>query len=475
MDASKIFTIYLACIIDLLQISSIRSGALQLTQENYQQTLDNNKVVLINFYADWCMFSQQLEPILHQTADILHEEYPNVKIARLDCEREIPLALTNSIAKYPTIKLFRNGKALRKEYRGSRSVNAFSAYIKQQLKPPVVDVLEPEDLKFDEERNSFVGYFTAKDNEAYKVFQQLADEVFESVDCYACLGVESFGKELEKGENLVYKPKKSMGEGADYHGSITDLHTMRQWLNDKANPLVREITFDNGEELTEEGLPFLLLFYKPGDTESIKRYTKGIERELLHEKANINFLTADGTTFSHPLAHIGKSESDMPVVCVDSFRHMYVFKKFSDVDVPGKLKKFIEDLHSGKLHHDFHNPPAEEETVQEIPALMPETTTTTPIPMPEKVVVALGDVPVVREPIPEEEKLSEKAPEKLVTKETKEKDQREEPELEIDSDSESGAEKTSPPETIFQKLGPSENRYTLLHWRDYSGNYRDEL
>ena len=72
-----------------------------------------------------------------------------MKVARIDCEREIPLALTNSISKYPTIKLFRNGVALRKEYRGSRSVNAFSAYIKQQLKPPVVDVLEPEDLKLD--------------------------------------------------------------------------------------------------------------------------------------------------------------------------------------------------------------------------------------------------------------------------------------------------------------------------------------
>ena len=23
---------------------------------------------------------------------------------------------------------------------------------------------------------------------------------------------------------------------------------------------------------------------------------------------------------------------------------------------PGKLKKFVEDLHSGKLHQDFHNP-----------------------------------------------------------------------------------------------------------------------
>jgi endoplasmic reticulum resident protein 44 len=32
----------------------------------------------------------------------------------------------------------------------------------------------------------------------------------------------------------------------------------------------REITFENAEELTEEGLPFLILFHSPDDTDSIK-------------------------------------------------------------------------------------------------------------------------------------------------------------------------------------------------------------
>ena len=27
--------------------------------------------------------------------------------------------------------------------------------------------------------------------------------------------------------------------------------------------------------------------------------------------------------------------------------------------IPGKLKQFVDDLHSGKLHRDFHNMPAE--------------------------------------------------------------------------------------------------------------------
>lgn len=65
---------------------------------------------------------------------------------------------------------------------------------------------------------------------------------------------------------------------------------------------------------------------------------------------NINFLTADGKRFAHPLHHLGKSVSDLPIIAIDSFRHMYLFSNYKDMYMPGKLKQFIADLHSGKLH-----------------------------------------------------------------------------------------------------------------------------
>lgn len=138
--------------------------------------------------------------------------------------------------------------------------------------------------------------------------------------------------------------------------------------------ICREITFENAEELTEEGLPFLILFHSPNDTETIKTYKTMVETQLISEKRklmnstsffllwltdplfhfflpeNINFLTADGKRFAHPLHHLGKSQSDLPLIAIDSFRHMYLFPDYKDIHVPGKLKQFIEDLHSGKLH-----------------------------------------------------------------------------------------------------------------------------
>lgn len=34
----------------------------------------DKKVVFLNFYADWCRYSQQLKPIFDKAADQLHEE-----------------------------------------------------------------------------------------------------------------------------------------------------------------------------------------------------------------------------------------------------------------------------------------------------------------------------------------------------------------------------------------------------------------
>lgn len=72
---------------------------------------------------------------------------------------------------------------------------------------------------------------------------------------------------------------------------------------------------------------------------------------------NINFLIADGKRFAHPLEHLEKSLDDLPVIAIDSFRHMYLFPEYNDIFKPGMLKKFVADLYSGKLHREFHNGP----------------------------------------------------------------------------------------------------------------------
>ena len=87
--------------------------------------------------------------------------------------------------------------------------------------------------------------------------------------------------------------------------------------------MVREITFENGEELTEEGLPFLIMFHAPDDHDSVREFTEVVKSRLPKERGSVNFITADGHRFAHPLRHLGKTKKDLPVLAFDTFKHMY--------------------------------------------------------------------------------------------------------------------------------------------------------
>ena len=51
----------------------------------------NTELVLINFYADWCRFSNMLAPIFDEAADKVASEFPEkgkVVLGKVDCDKE---------------------------------------------------------------------------------------------------------------------------------------------------------------------------------------------------------------------------------------------------------------------------------------------------------------------------------------------------------------------------------------------------
>lgn len=227
---------------------------------------------------------------------------------------------------------------------------------------------------------------------------------------------------------IVFRADKSRSNDKDvtFMGNLNNFDEAHIWVQEKCVPLVREITFENAEELTEEGLPFLILFHSPDDTTIIKKYNDLVTNELLSEKQSINFLTADGKKFEHPLHHLGKSLSDLPLIAIDSFRHMYLFPDIKEMDKPGKLKQFLQDLYSGKLHRFVF------------------------IDYIDLISFFFRDFICY-----------------LDFKYREFHYGPEQPSGEVQQDSNSAEKKTTtPPESTFRKLAPSKNRYTLL---------RDEL
>lgn len=352
-----------ACLLIFLPKSLGSEGAVSLTQKNIDHTLASNELVFINFYAEWCRFSNLLAPIFEEASHKVHAAFPNpgtVVMGKVDCDKEGSVASRFHISKYPTLKVIRNGQPTKREYRGQRSVEAFEQFIKKQLQDPIKEFYDLKELNnLDDKKRMIIGYFDRKDIPEYQMFRRVATNLKD--DCQFHVGFGDVSKAMHPpGQPIVvFRSDKALSNDEDetYTGSLKNFDELNIWAQEKCVPLVREITFENAEELTEEGLPFLILFHAPDDTESVKKYKDVVTKTLIDEKQNINFLTADGLKFAHPLHHLGKSASDLPLIAIDSFRHMYLFPSFQDINIEGKLKAFIHDLYSGKLHREFHHGP----------------------------------------------------------------------------------------------------------------------
>ena len=78
-------------------------------KSNFKDIINSETPVLVDFHADWCGPCKMLAPILKQVKDELGD---NVKIIKIDVEKNQPLANQFQVRGVPTMILFKNGKQL---------------------------------------------------------------------------------------------------------------------------------------------------------------------------------------------------------------------------------------------------------------------------------------------------------------------------------------------------------------------------
>uniref|UniRef100_A0A0N4ZK91 Thioredoxin domain-containing protein n=1 Tax=Parastrongyloides trichosuri TaxID=131310 RepID=A0A0N4ZK91_PARTI len=336
-------------------ISIINGEVIKLTKNNIDQVIKDHSLLIVNFYADWCRYSQMLKPVFASASDLIEEDMKrNVAFVSVDCDQEPEIAQKYHINKYPTLKLIKFGEVAKREYRGQRTAESIAEFVTKVYKTAIVHIKDENDLitKVEKNKNAIIAYTTSP-SKPFETAVRTAGAFIDDCNVYVAFGdwIKNLSTTDPKFEFFEHKS----GKKTEYTGDHNDIEAIKKWINDVCVPIVREITFENAEELTEEGLPFLILFRIPGDTNSEKIFTAAVEKELADQKSSINALLADGKKFAHPLHHLGKSESDLPLIVIDSFRHMYIMKDFNDLEkTPGKLRQFVLDLHSGKLHREFH-------------------------------------------------------------------------------------------------------------------------
>ena len=79
-----------------------------LSDANFAAQVKNG-VVLVDFWASWCMPCKMMAPVLNETAEALGGK---ARIAKLDVDAHRASAARHAIRSIPTLILFKNGKEI---------------------------------------------------------------------------------------------------------------------------------------------------------------------------------------------------------------------------------------------------------------------------------------------------------------------------------------------------------------------------
>ena len=80
-------------------------ATINIDAENFEDTVTENDIVLVDFWADWCGPCKRFEPIYEKAS----EEHGDIIFAKLDTEENQMLTGQLGIEGIPTLMAFREG------------------------------------------------------------------------------------------------------------------------------------------------------------------------------------------------------------------------------------------------------------------------------------------------------------------------------------------------------------------------------
>lgn len=113
-------------------------ATIALNPENLKSTIDDNDVVLIDFWASWCGPCMRFAPIFEAAS----EKHADVAFAKLDTEEHRDIAAALEIQSIPTIMGFRAGYLVYRDA-GALSAKQLDGLI-EQIKALDVDELKKQ-------------------------------------------------------------------------------------------------------------------------------------------------------------------------------------------------------------------------------------------------------------------------------------------------------------------------------------------
>ena len=233
-------------------------GVLVLTDDNFQEALDANEFILVEFYAPWCGHCKALAPEYVKAAKTLLEKESKIVLGKVDATEQKKIAESHDVRGYPTLKFFKNGKAM--EYGGGRTGDTIVSWLEKKTGPPAVTLTTEEEAKkfIDDNKVAVIGFFKDQDSAEAKNFLEVAG-VMDDVKFGITSDAPVFtANKVEKDGVVLFK---AFDEGRNEYDGAAEADELTKFINANSLPLVIEFNHDTAQKIfSGEVKNHLLLF-----------------------------------------------------------------------------------------------------------------------------------------------------------------------------------------------------------------------
>uniref|UniRef100_A0A1I7Z114 Protein disulfide-isomerase n=1 Tax=Steinernema glaseri TaxID=37863 RepID=A0A1I7Z114_9BILA len=349
----------------LLVGAALASDVLEFTDANFDSSIGDHEVALVEFYAPWCGHCKRLAPEYEKAATKLKSNDPPVALVKVDCTAEKASCDKFGVSGFPTLKIFRNGQVAQ-DYDGPREAEGIVKYMRGQVGPSAKELKTVADFEkfIGGDETGVVGLFEGE--------SKLKDSFFKVADTERDrfrFGWSNNADVLKKAgftdDIVVYVPSKLHNKFEEnyfkYDGNY-DTDKIKNFLVHETVGMAGIRTQGNAFQF--ERKPLVVVYYNVDyvkDPKGSNYWRNRVLKVAQDYKRKVYFAVSSKEEFSQEIEQFGladRKDSDKPIVA--ALTKDGKFPMDAAFSIPN-LKQFVEDVLSGSVEPYMKSEPVPEE------------------------------------------------------------------------------------------------------------------
>lgn len=309
-----------------------------LTTATFDEVINGNDYVLVEFFAPWCGHCKKLAPEYKKAAEALKGE--NIILADVDATVEKDLASKYGVRGYPTLKLFKKGQAT--EYKGGRTEDTIVKYLKKATGPPATTLTDAASVKAFADANKVAVVAFVKDESDLKAFETVAAGDEDNVYGFTYDAAAATANDVTAPAIVLFK---QFDEGKNVFDGAIESAAIKAFVEEKSTPLVIPFSMDVVGKIFQSSVGKVAFLLSNTDA----AYLKDIATEF---KGKLVFTIADS---SNPRLnqHLGVEANEFPrFLILETAAQMKKYPLEAAPDA-ASVKAHIEAFLAGNLKPHF--------------------------------------------------------------------------------------------------------------------------